>query len=209
MMDLESLLETLHLARRRYETLTARIRHAFDGAVLDTEAKRHGIEARWDGRISEAVDQLWFVSPDRWVLKSERGPGDGMIVGRDGDRRIRNFSTDDIASWPSDRTRYLGGEQTYRQVLWEPNLIVPLLWLEPVREDEIAGRRCVVARALPRPSSTDYIIIAGAHQYELAVDVERGIVLRLRYLYDGAVGIEDEVLEIVFDAELPDELFHV
>jgi hypothetical protein len=208
-MDLETLLETLHLARRRYRTVTTRIRHTYDGGVLDREATRRGLQPALDAQVTEAVDHLWFASPERWIVQAERGPGDGMVVGRDGERAIRNFEIDDIGSWPRGRIRYLGDVDTYRQVLWEPNLMVPLLWIEPVREAEIAGRRCVVARGLPRPSSNDYVIIERADQYELGVDVERGVVLRFRRLYDGAVGIEDEVLDIAFDVELPDALFRV
>lgn len=209
MMELETLLETLHLARRRYDTVRARIRHTLDGGVLAREAARRGAAPHGDGRISEAVDHLWFASPEQWFLESERGPGQGIVVGRDGDRKISNFSTDDIASWPTGRTRYLGGEGAYRHVLWEPNVMIPLLWLEPVRDAEIAGRRSIVARGLPRPSSTDYFILEPARQYEIVVDVERGVVLRFRRLYGGAVGIEDEVLDIAFDVELPDRLFRI
>ncbi len=209
MRDLETLLGSLHLARARYETLSARIRTTVDGGVLDRDARRRGMEPHWGERVIESVDHLWFASPERWLLQAESGSDAGAIVGRDGDREIRNFSLDDIGSWPPERFAYYGGDKTFRQVMWEPNLLIPLLWLETVREAELAGRRCVVARALPRPSSTDYVIIEPAQQFELAADMERGVLLRLRRLYAGAVGIEDEVLEIAFDVDVPDSLFEL
>jgi len=208
-MVLETLLATLHLARSRFRTVSARIRSTFDGHVLDRESERRGGDPHLQGETRVLVDHLWFESPERWLVEAESGPGEGMIVGRAGERGIRNYEIDDIASWPPYRTMYLGGEATYRQVLWEPNIMVPLLWLEPVRELQVARRTCVVARGMPRPTSTDYFIVEGAHQFELAVDVERGVVLRFRRLYDGAVGIEDEVLQIDFDVDLADALFDV
>jgi hypothetical protein len=206
-VDLEELLESLHLSRGRYRTLEARIRRRVDGAVLADDRQRRGMEPPVTIGWSEAVDHLWFQSPTRWLVEAESGPGAGLIVGQDGERAVRNFRIEDVTSGEIERAVYVGGPPIYREVMWEPNLLIPEMWLEPIGTEQVAGRAAVSVRGLQRPTSNDFLTVTPAESYELEVDVERGVLLRYSMLYGGRVGLSEEVLHIAFDKPLPETLF--
>jgi hypothetical protein len=64
----------------------------------------------------EAVDHVWFESPARWRVDAESGPGAVLVNIHDGDRAFRNFRFEDLGE-RYGRGVYLGGPQTYRQVM--------------------------------------------------------------------------------------------
>jgi hypothetical protein len=96
---------------------------------------------------------------------------------------------------------------TYRQVWWEPNLLIPEMWLEPNGMRRVAGREAVIVRGLPRWTSHDFVIVTPADSYELVVDRERGVLLGMTLLFDGEAGISDEAVEITFDQQFPETTF--
>jgi hypothetical protein len=156
---------------------------------------------------TEAVDHLWFASPSDWLVEAESGPGAGLIVGQHDERPIRNFRIEDVGQGSIERAVYLGGPPVFREVMWEPNLLIPEMWLEPDGAQRIGGRDAIAVRGLPRPTSNDFLTVMPADEYDLAVDLERGVLLQYGLRYAGRVGVLDEVLDIQFDRSLAETVF--
>jgi hypothetical protein len=205
-MKLEDVLELMHLARRRYTTIEARIRRRFEPALVEAHGSNvAGSPLRAEGQV-EAADHLWFESPVRWRVDAESGPGAGLVNIHDGDQAFRNFRFEDLGEGYG-RGAYLGGPETYRQVMWDPNMLIPEMWLEPHETLHVAGREGVRVRAQPRRTSHDYIVLwPRADRYELVVDLERGVLLRLSLFVRGREAMSDELLSVRFDEPLIDDL---
>jgi len=205
-MKLEDVLELMHLARRRYTTIEARIRRRFEPALVEAH-RSHGVGSPMPahGHV-EAVDHVRFQSPTRWRVDAESGPGAGLVNIHDGEQTFRNFRFEDLGGGYG-RGVYLGGPQTYRQVMWEPNMLIPEMWLEPRETERVDGRDGVRVRAQPRQGSHDYIVLwPRADRYELVVDLERGVLLQLSMFVRGREAMSDELLSVRFDEPLIDEL---
>jgi hypothetical protein len=207
-MKLEDVLELMHLARRRYTTIEASVRRRFEPGLIEAHRSNDaGSATPVQGRV-EAVDHVWFESPTTWRVDAESGPGAGLVNIHDGDHALRNFRLEDLGEGYG-RGVYLGGPQTYRQVMWEPNMLVPEMRLEPSETERVAGREGVRVRARPRPTTHDYVVLwPRADRYELVVDIERGILLRLSLFVGGREAMSDEVLAVRFDEPLTKELLH-
>jgi hypothetical protein len=106
-----------------------------------------------------------------------------------------------------ERSIYIGGPPIFREVMWEPNLLIPETWLKPAREERVAGRDVIAVHGLPRPTSNDFVTVTPADEYDLGVDLERGVLLRYGLRYAGRVGVLEEVLDIEFDRSLSDVVF--
>ncbi len=206
-MEVESLFELLHLARRRYRTVEARILRRIDADIVAEDRRRRGWPPPGSVGRTEAVDHLWFASPNDWLVEAESGPGAGLIVGQHGERSIRNFRIEDIGHESIERSVYVGGPPVFREVMWEPNLLIPETWLEPHGEQRIAERDAITVRGLPRPTSNDFLTVVPADGYDLVVDLERGVLLRYGLRYAGDFGVLEEVLDIEFDRALSETVF--
>jgi outer membrane lipoprotein-sorting protein len=95
--------------------------------------------------------------------------------------------------------------------LFEPAALISTLTLEPLGEDEVAGRRALLARGTPvrLPRARPLLRHYDAHEIELAVDRERGVLLRHVANAAGHTYSILEVDEIAFDAPLPPETFQL
>jgi hypothetical protein len=206
-MEVESLFELLHLARRRYRTVEARILRRIDADIVAEDRRRRGWSLPGSAGRTEAVDHLWFASPSDWLVEAESGPGAGLIVGHHGERSIRNFRIEDVGHEPIERSVYLDGPAVFREVMWEPNLLIPETWLEPHGEQRIAERDAITVSGVPRPTSNDFLTVVPADGYDLVVDLERGVLLRYGLRYAGDLGVLEEVLDIEFDRALSETVF--
>ncbi|MFN2543624.1 MAG: hypothetical protein ABR600_03495 [Actinomycetota bacterium] len=91
------------------------------------------------------------------------------------------------------------------QCAFDPNVVIPELWLEPVGRTRVAGREAIAVRATPRATTHDYFVLPmRADRYELAVDGERGVLLRLKCLVNGNEALVYEVERIAFDGDALD-----
>jgi hypothetical protein len=100
---------------------------------------------------------------------------------------------------------------------WQHGMLIAPLALAPALEFEVgvpttaAGRDGIRVRSLPRPAGDDPHLFglgaAGADEYELVVDLERGILLRTEARLEGAPFAILEFTEVAFDESLPPELF--
>ena len=96
--------------------------------------------------------------------------------------------------------------------LLEPTHVLGALRLEPAGEVEVAGRPGLLVRGTPRSRGREgsfalFHMGAGADEYELVFDRERGVLLRTTSLFGGLPLTTVEVLEIAFDEEFPPETF--
>lgn len=102
------------------------------------------------------------------------------------------------------------GEQALE--LLEPTHVLSALCLEPVGDVEAAGRPALLVRGTQRGRDRGgafalFRLGAGAEEYELVFDRERGVLLRTTSFLDGLALNTVEVLEIAFDEEFPPETF--
>lgn len=210
-MDIPEILELLHLARGRYEAIEARVRSWRDPAVANL-ARRH----RW-GRSedepktgpTETIDHVWYEGEDRWRLEHETDPPEKRFVHVQNGRRCwRVDPNDPNSSGTFEETIF--GDGVVHPLLWEPNVLIPEMWFGEGTEGSLAGRRAIRVETTRRPTSHDYIVaIPWADAYELDIDAERGVLLRLASRFEGQDADVEEVLEINFDVDVAPETFQI
>jgi hypothetical protein len=104
------------------------------------------------------------------------------------------------------------GDPLWRSLL-DPADWIPALWFEPRGDTEAIGRAAVLVAATTReqswPAQFPFALqqTEGADAYELVVDSERGVVLRVAALLEGEVFWASEFEELAFDEDLADGLF--
>jgi hypothetical protein len=207
MGGLGQVIELMHSARERYSALELAIHvRVDDDLLISSRGERPGSGPLG---VREQDVHLWVASPWRWRV---RFPDDGQ--GRDGDRwwtTDRNGFTTGIAGRTGVEVP-LGEVQPFEE-LWDPALLIAELWLESAGETYALGRRGLVVRAAPRPTprpnGLDFILLEwpGGDQHELVVDLELGIVLRLRSFWHGQELLREQVDEVNVDPVLPDGFF--
>jgi hypothetical protein len=121
---------------------------------------------------------------------------------RDGDRWVCWDA--DWGAVTSESTDEQGPPSSAHGFLLDPIGLVAALRLEPAGEGHVAGRQTRLVRGLPRAewdgsgATLFRIGAAGADAVELAVDAERGALLRSEAFLDGEPCHRLEVLEVVF-----------
>jgi len=155
---------------------------------------------------SESLQRLWWERPMRF--RQEDGEGvtvsDGITVWR----YVPGFGTI-VHERAADGN---GGEGTFGdEVIFEPAAMLAELSLEPLERTVAAGREAIHVRATPRAGESEWSgfwgFTPGADEYDLLIDAERGVLLRVEArLENEPVGIT-ELLEVAFDEELPEEIF--
>ena len=223
MSDLGDLLELLHTADRRYRTVRATIREwrhherAHRAFVRYAEERGGTMYAQITtlGRAPETYETLtriWSEKPDR-VREEREGEHAAPELGiRDG-RRWWMYGAEIGAVSNDDDTSVGSGVGEAHRYLFEPARLLGALELEPLDRVEVAGRAAIRARATARPHDERDSELAlgylghGADEYELAVDAERGVLLRTTALLDGEPFAVAEVPELAFDEEFPRETF--
>jgi hypothetical protein len=206
-VGLDEVLEIMHLARGRYRRIEARLQRRVDAQVCSRAARWQGADFRASFGLLEALDHIWFESGSRYRVQTETGTRTGFVHVQNGVRSHRHDPNNDSASGTYENVGYGDAPPTYRQVWWEPNLLIPEMWLEPNGMRRVSGREAVIVRGLPRWTSHDFVIVTPADSYELVVDRERGVLLGMTLLFDGEVGISDEAVEITFDQQFPETTF--
>jgi outer membrane lipoprotein-sorting protein len=181
------------------------------GAAVRAELGRAAVPYRGAaGAPSPAAThalRYWLARPDRYRV--ERDDADGTA-----------YTVADGTSWWGYRPSRGAFREDHRSVLaadgaWELTLpITPTPLLARVRlaltgETTIAGRRAVLVRATPRQGGRPdpaWAHITGAERHELAIDVERGVLLRLESSFGGEPMLWVEIEQIVFDEPLDPQL---
>ena len=152
---------------------------------------------------------LSFESPTRYREEAAGVQSGSRYVVRDGERWV---------SWDADwgavtnETEQEGGPpSTLYAFLVDPVALVAAYRLEPAGETEVAGRPAFRVRAVPRPGAdigggVVFHLGAGAEELDLAVDAERGALLRAEAQVGGEPFRRLEVSEIAF-GPIPSETF--
>jgi outer membrane lipoprotein-sorting protein len=232
MGNLAAVLELLHDADSRWRTLravgrewrhTGRSQSAFDAHFLAVEAASSpGSVSRLTGYgpvrdvpIPDEMETRWRLWIDVGGRKrAEFSVGDDYVV--------VVFDGPTWWSWSSrDRGRTNGGRPYSQhgsgpaQVLLETPSALAALLLEFLGDDQIASRATFSVRGRPRgandPRSAYELsgLGVGADEYLLAVDAERGVLLRCEARLRDRPFMVIEMTEVTFDADLPAELFTI
>ncbi|MFN2543623.1 MAG: hypothetical protein ABR600_03490 [Actinomycetota bacterium] len=217
MGELGRVVELMQSARQRYRTLYVEVR-SYARMDLFVEAMKRSVERQPyksaliltpNGDVDdeppterEGTGRLWVENPSRYRVEL-RSSGDPpwVEVGR---RPWLETPRPETYPIPPDT---LGLEEIY-----DPGLLIAELWLEPAGGGTVAGREGIVVRASPRPTlragGMEFLhldpVLADA--YELVIDAERGIVLRLEARVGGELMDLTEVTHVAFDEPIPDEL---
>ncbi|MFP5318976.1 MAG: hypothetical protein ACLGI2_11875 [Acidimicrobiia bacterium] len=224
MGGLGDLLELLHGAGDRWTTVRLALRTWSDSDLMRQAMQRHARASNSRGATVvtssrghrggpstwEATVRAWLDRPgDRRRIEVTDGHGERLTV-QAGERWWSYMPLIGSMSNEGDPEVGTGGGAEYDWLV-EPWSLVPGLALEPVGAVEVAGREAIDVRATPRPFDPRLGFVAhlapGADEVALAVDRERGVVLRCESRLDGRPFTLHEVTEIAFDEPLADDLF--
>ena len=225
MGELAGLFELMQGAPESFRTLRARLRRWSDHAVRDRALERyseqlerrqgggsiHMILSGGDGQeekrpaVSEELTRLWLEPPDRVRVE---------VDGEYPRTRVRNGNKAWVrmGEWGTLEQEVEGaeGEIGEQRALLNSLALASGLAFELLGQAVVAGREGTRVRATPRDSGEPVgfgLGAAGADEFELVVDGERGIVLRSEARLVGEPFEIVEFGEIVFDQPLDGSLF--
>jgi hypothetical protein len=169
-------------------------------------ATRHAHEA--DEKVMDQR-RLWLQLPDRWREESRHGVSE-IVRGHErwvfgargrGPRRERIN--------PAQGWRHLLGDLALAEML-EPAALLSAIWIDSPAITTYAGREAWDVRAIPRDLGAHrfpHVLWLGADEYDLHVDAERGVLLRVGARLDGKEFAAREILDVAFDEPFADDLF--
>jgi hypothetical protein len=218
MGDLGLALEAMHAARHRFRAARAVYLERFDGA-LGTEAFNRFVHtaegAAWgldeedleleDWESYEWRRRLWLVQPDR--LREEVETVGGRRSDDDLEVRIGNrwwtYNRDEGAYSNEDDPSVGRGVGEFARKMFEPSRLLGLLRFDKAEPAELAGRQAIVLHGTTRGGDDmRFMLELPARELELAVDAERGVLLRWAELLDGECYKEIAAEEIAFDEQI-------
>jgi len=218
MTQLGDLLELLHRAHASFRTVRFEARewrhtHRTQAAYARAMELHSGVTQV----VVEPLDSVpaeWEVTIRGWLappcVREERGEADRLALSAsDGERWwqvMPEWATvsDEGDGWSTGRV----GECLRPYV--DPAPLTAGLTLEPAGHVDVAGRDAILVRAVPRPRpfrAEQEALLAGADRHELAVDAERGTLLRTVSFLDDEPAQRLEIVEIGFDEPLDEALF--
>jgi outer membrane lipoprotein-sorting protein len=226
MGELGEALALMHRAGERFETLRATVRewyHAEDArrageryaatpdgreegwADLLDQREEHG---GWQSR--ESVLRLWVEKPDR-VREEREGGAPGLEIGiRDGELWWMYDPEWGVESNEDDPSVGSGVGQGIEHLL-DPAPLLGALKFKLLGRSTVAGRDAIRLQAQPRANvgHSFALIQLGreAEEYEVAIDAERGVILREAALSGGREYRVTEMLEVAFDERFPPGTF--
>jgi outer membrane lipoprotein-sorting protein len=221
MSELGDLLELLHGARDRWTTvrLTIRAWRHHERSMQAWKAQQDSHEgATWthfgiaDGEpepeMSQMLTRLW-IHGDR--LREECEGDEHAHLGI---RRGRLWWIyDEMNGAISNENNPDHGSsvgELYRRLL-DPSRIIGGVRFDILGRTSAAGRDGIRVLAIPRATDNPYRDLpdleGAADEHELVVDAERGVLLRVASRFRGENFHVQDVLDIAFDEQFPDELF--
>ena len=217
MSDLAELLELLYTARDRWRTVHAILRDwthlersqlAFERHLERTKGIRgpslavgaYGEGAGQYPRELQFAVEIWL---DRRRRFREERSSQRMTLVSDGERALIYSPESGVIEHETNTVRPTA------DALLDPAALIAALELARHGTTVVAGRDAFVVEAEPRLPATAPadLVPYGCDGIALAVDAERGVVLRLEARLDGEPVRVLEVTAIAFDEDLPDELF--
>jgi len=228
MAELGEALLAMHAARHRFRTLRATVRDWHDRPVSQRAAERYaetpeGIQSGFADIVRERAEageswqttteglwRIWFERPDRFRTERDdplRGPELGISDGERWWMYAREYGPDSNEADPAVGSG-IGDEA---ELLLDPSPLLAPLRFEALAQEEIAGREAIRLHGSPRPGRHHSFALMrlghGVSEIELAVDRERGILLRQALLLDERPYQVTELVEVAFDESFPAETF--
>lgn len=226
MTELAELLELLHGAGTRWQRVRLVMRRWGDsersGVALNRHADRRATVGQSRGTLFaigstrqgpstwETETRAWVDRPaDRTHVETSGDHGDRLTI-RAG--RLWWAYTPQSGSISNETEPEVGGGNggDFDWML-KPACLLPSLDFTPAGLTEVAGRHAVNSVAVPRPPDPrggfEAHFAHGADDVRLAVDVERGVILRAEARIDSEPFALFEITEIAFDEDFPDDLF--
>jgi hypothetical protein len=163
-----------------------------------------------DGRPEREVAtvRFWFEPPLR--VREERAGDHRWLVVQDGASWWCTFEDGTVHVGEDDSgdlQARAGGDVL---PLLDPAPLLGFLQLEPTGRAKVAGREALLAVGVPRAGASVHTldeVVPGADRYDLAVDAELGVVLRLEARREGQLLYRSEIRRARFDEPLPDHVF--
>ncbi|MHA3704182.1 hypothetical protein ACXR2U_18580 [Jatrophihabitans sp. YIM 134969] len=226
----------LRAADTRWVTARGVIRHRRRHDLVTVGFERHfaalaSSDTGW--RVGDApADVVAAATADPTVVEAvlavaadQHGRRRVEALSRNGDEWLPDLVVVDGDTWwarTSDGVLTNGGDPRHQHggaeelVLLSPSRVPDGYDLTATPDHEVvAGRRCQVAVATPRPpragprrpGSEVFAMITGGGRFRLSVDADTGVLLRVVKQVDGEDAETVEFLDLVVDAPLPDDLF--
>ena len=189
----------------RSEEAFRRFMAARSGALV------HGVPGRGTGNEESSWStRLAFEGPTRFREEAAGVQAGTRFLVRDGERWAS--WDEDWGAVTSESAEDEGARSSSYGFLLDPSPLTAVLRFEPGGPTEVAGRPAVRVTATPRPDDGSGLAAlfrvggAGADAIELAVDAERGALLRVEATIDGAPFHRLEVTAIDFGPLAPGAL---
>jgi hypothetical protein len=211
-VQLHRVLRLAHTSHRRFATLEMTIRgwEDVERIIEAQEVDRDGAEVQepreslirmWIDRGSSGVGGRAVWRPRRYRVEA----GDVVMVSDLPRWWVVDRSQGTVRSWEQAAPGVSGADDIADPWFHFPDVS----WLKRWRGVAVRGMTEVVGRpaVLVAARNTMIDIIPGSDRMLLALDLERGVLLRAEcFLGDALLGVE-EVVEIAFDRPLSDDLF--
>ena len=225
MSDLADVFELVHGGADSFRTVRATIRVWHDLEKEQIAFEREIEEEQAEGEGSGAIMMFAIGDPGGEPPPTEREETVRLWLERPGKRREeadgpeqRVSVTDGVKSWiympefgALEQDVDPDTEEGEIDALFHPEWLLPAVELEIVGRASVASRDGVRLRATRRrPPPRDFDLDAlwpGADEYDLVLDRERGILLRVEAMIEGAPFARSEVLEVAFDESFGPEVF--
>jgi len=212
--ELGDVLELLHGARYRYRTIRATILQRYDQELglralerFSDADHRDLIDPRELG-ASETVTHVWLEPPGRIREESVDGARRSLAI-QDGERWWI-YDEEGYVDSNEDDLRVGTSIARSAELLFNPAPLIGVLRLELLGRDTVAGRPVRLVRGVPRREArrlSTFRLDFDADEIELAVDLERGLLLRRTLRIDGGDYAVLEVRELELDATFPGDTF--
>lgn len=223
----ERVLELIFGAKERYRTARATIREWRDGKIVSEVRERFHASApyrrtfghepgdptpsRYETEDFERIWRVWHERPDCWRQEAELPDGSGTEYRVIDGRSFWSYSPRDGAHAATTASGTFGPEFEIAYV-FDPESGAPDLYyleMRVVGRIRHAGREALRVEAT-MSSEWEYPpepLWWGADDYELVVDAERGVILRLASRLEGRAFDVTEVLDVGFDETFPESMF--
>ena len=220
----------LYSARNSFSTVRASMRQWFHDQGDREEggtASASRVEKTGSTLTIEVDSQLWIGNPTRFrqEITTRGSPGDPTAYLLNGDTWWEYYSSGFVGTNAPREQIPVEVDVTVRsepvhpmyedaeyaiisQTPLDPSWLISGLWMEPGSRLRYAGREAIRVQAKPiQEDNSEWYWWEGADEYELLVDVERGILLRIEARRHGKGFAGIEVTQIEFDVPIPEETF--
>lgn len=230
MSELGDLLELMHGARRRWSTVRLVLRRWNDTDLGRLAMERGAEKARTQGagvsilRVGarseskkndpypetyESVSRMWLDPPQHRFRVERSDPHGNSVFVQVGEHWWSYHPNMGATSNEGDTSIRAGGSEEVSPLL-DPALVVGILEFDITGEREHHGRSSIVVRATSREVEERARFghyMPDADEFELLVDAEVGVLLRIESFIDGQPFMILELTDVQFEEPFAEDLF--